>query len=113
MVKVEHPTPQSCNRIGWRHERWWVSLTGCRDHLTHIWHQNHLGYNVNWLKTTQSILKDIHHWSKSHPENLKHKIKSLWDQLQAAYSSNNHTMIQLLHHDLDKALIQQEDYWKQ
>lgn len=79
MVKVDHPTHQIINPVGWRYERWWVSLTEYKNHLTHIWHQNHPGHNVNWLKTTQSIYKDMHCWSKSHFENLKHKIKSLWD----------------------------------
>lgn len=55
----------------------------------------------------------MHYWSIAHPQDLKHKIKILWDQLTVAQNFGDQCAIIQLQHNLDNVFLQEGEYWHQ
>lgn len=101
------------NNIGRRFERWWTSLHGFSEALNHFWTDSHSTPNQTWYIKSQNLLHNLFIWGKNHPDNHKNNVQNLWQLMTEPYNHNNHHDINTLTDKLDKALIQQEDYWHQ
>lgn len=66
-----------------------------------IFQQNH---RFLWHNNIQNMLKNLYIWSQKHPDNLKSKVKALWNDLQLAHNEGNLNNVNQMTNDLDKAL---------